>query len=274
MNSDLAIGPILAAFLFASLAAQEKPVDPKLVERTIARLDSADAKAAEAVTIALMRGDVASVPLLRAVLSTKPKPAVAERAQRALRLCEVAAPIENGLKTGLSADVEHLKPGESIRLTTTLCNVSDEPIAVYLGMSYSGNVLENGLAIARQDTPEADGEPEWRKAEFGAVGFCYTGAKPIVVKIEPWTTREFVTMLEFRAEKKPDDACHHDGPHLAADYVFLPLDPKQRTLRLRVRTELDGAEARGHAEPEHAPTWKSPIRSNVVEVAIGEKRGG
>lgn len=273
MNPTLSVGPILVAFALAPLFAQQKELDPKLVQLTVARLGSEVTKAADETMIALIRGDRASVPLLRAVLAAEPNAAAARRARQALRICEIDAPIEKGLKVGLAADVETVKPGDAIRLTTTLCNVSDEPIALYLGMSYSGNVLENGASLARQETPAEKVESTWLQARFGAVGFCGTGAEPIVVRLEPWTTREFATKLEFRTEKKPVDVCDHDGPHLAASFVYLPLDPKQRTVALQTRLEVDAKEADRLGEPKQKANWSGSVRSNVLEVAIGEAKG-
>lgn len=274
MNPLRPFGSILVAFAFAPLVAQDKEIDPQLVQTTVARLGSEIGKDADDAMISLIRGDRASVPLLLAVLAAEPSAEASRRAQQALRICEIDAPIEKGLKVGLAADVEKVKSGESIRLTTTLCNVSDQPIALYLGMSYSGNVLENGLSLARQDATNEKGETSWTQARFGAIGFCGTGAQPIIVKIEPWTTREFSTQLELRSERKPGDMCNHDGPHLAADFVYLPLDPNQSVVRLQTRLEVELAEAQTPGRRPEKSNWSGPLRSNGIEVAIGEKRGG
>lgn len=265
----------LAPFLLgAALTAQAKAPDPGLVERTIAKLANADAKAAEATTVALIRGDQGSVPLLRAVLASRPAPAVRERAERALRICSIDAPIENGLKVGLQADQGALAAGKPIRLTSTLCNVTDRPIAVYLGMSYSGNVLENGLALVQQVPAGTPGAVDGRvAARFGAVGFCGTGAQPIVAVVPPWSTHECVMALEYRTAAKPDDACKHDGAHLAAPWVFLPLVPTAGRVQLQVHQEVVAAEARGMVEPAHQPDWNGVLRSNVLELAVVGKPG-
>ena len=273
MNHEMPRPSFLATLLLlASLTAQTKEPDPGLVERTIARLSVADGKTADDAMIALIRGDRASVPLLRAVLARKPGAAATERAQRALRICEIDAPIENGVKTGLVADQAKLLPGNPLQLTSTICNVTDAPIAMFLGMSYSGNVLQNGLALAQQVPPETEGAHAGMvHARLGSVGFCGTGAGPIVVVVKPWTAVEFVTPLEYRIEPKPNDHCQHDGPHLAAPWVFLPLAPAKRRIRLQVDHKVVSSHPRGMVEPEAKANWNGRLRSNVIAIELGDE---
>jgi hypothetical protein len=270
--------PVL--LLSMSLAAQDKPPDAGLVDRTITRLAAADSKVADQAMIALIRGDRGSVPLLQAVLARQPAGAVAERARRALQICAIDAPIVNGLKLGLAADQVRLAPGDAVTLTSTLCNPTDAPIAVFLGMSYSGNVLENAEGLARPVPPEAEGAVDgWIRARFGAVGFCGTGAKPIVVVVEPWSARQFRMPLEYRARSKVDDPCQHDGPHLAAPYVLLPLDPTQRRVRLQIRHQVMAdasaageVEPRAKVEPAAKTNWTGDLTSNLVELELLDER--
>lgn len=263
---------LIPLLLLAPLTAQNKEPDPGLVERTIARLAAADPKVADAAMIALIRGDRASTPLLRAVLVKKPPAEVAERAERALRICEIDAPIENGVKVGLRVDQKRVLPGDPIRFTSTLCNLTDAPVAVFLGMSYSGNVLENGSALAQQVAADTEGAIEGLiQARLGAVGFCGTGARPLVVLVKPWATHEFVMSLEYRTEAKANDACQCDGTHLAGDWFFLPLATEDRRLRLQLRHEVVAKQAVGMAEPEHKANWDGVLRSNVVEVELGSR---
>ncbi|MBK8095542.1 MAG: hypothetical protein IPK26_00430 [Planctomycetes bacterium] len=263
---------LVPLLLIASLTAQTKVPDPGLIERTIARLSVADARTADDAMIALIRGDRASVPLLRAVLARKPGAAATERAQRALRICEIDAPIENGVKTGLVADHEKLRPGNPLQLTSTICNVTDAPIALFLGMSYSGNVLQNGLALAQQVPLETEGTRDGLvHARLGNVGFCGTGACPIVVVVKPWTAVEFVLPLEYRTEPKPQDHCPHDGPHLAAPWVFLPLAPEKRRVRLQLDHQVVASSAQGMVEPEAKANWNGRLRSNVIVIELSDQ---
>src|SRR5439155_21419410 len=115
-----------------------------------------------------------------------------------------------------------VKPGGTATFTATLCNVSDAPVALYLGMSYSGNVLHNGLALQRPDEQREGGGEQ---ARFGSVGFCGTGAQAIVETVPPWSSKEFTLRAEYRLEPKQGSMIEHKGPFLDMGIVFLPVDP-------------------------------------------------
>jgi hypothetical protein len=160
-----------------------------------------------------------------------------------------------------------------VKLTATVCNVTDKPIALYLGMSYSGNVLENGLALQQC---AADGKA-LGQGRFGAVGFCGTGAQPIVEVVPPWSTRQFAVAATYRVEPDGKGVVGHDGPHLAVNYCFLPLaDVKEGgTVRLRIGCTVDPAETKAWKEPNKRDgqwDWKGELLSNAVELRLPKPR--
>ncbi len=274
MNRTALLAVALAAVLVSPMAlpgqdppppapAVEPVVDPATVALMIRRLGDADPAKADAAMVALIRGGAPSLPVLRAVLAQSRDPGVRARAERALPICEVTAPAENGLKTGLTADRTTLALGETVTLTTTLCNVGDRPIAIYLGMSYSGNVLENGLAVQAL-APDGAAEP----ARMAPVGFCGTGAKPIVVPLQPYTSQRFTLTATLRPKGDPDDMVSHDGPHLRlGHFVFLPVARDAR-IRLQLRHAVVPKDMVDIGKPDVPPDWQGTIQSNAVELRL------
>jgi hypothetical protein len=251
-----------AVLLATSLPAQKPGTAEELV---IKRLTSPDAAAADAAMIDLMRGGIANVPVLKNALATCKDPGFRDRAERALAICAVDAPVDNGVKVGLRADHGEVKPGETVTFTATVCNVSDKPVALFLGMSYSGNVLQNGLALQRRD-----GE----QARFGSVGFCGTGAQALVAQLPAWSSKEFTMPCEYRLQPKANDVITHPTPHLAMAWVFLPVDPAVDggKVKLRLHWEVDPTKAGGMVKPDVKPDWKGTLASNTIELQLRESR--
>jgi uncharacterized repeat protein (TIGR01451 family) len=259
---------LAAAVLFLACALPgQKPGSPESL--VIKRLGNPDAAAADAAMIDLIRGGPSSAPVLERALALCKEPQFRARAERALAICAVDAPVHDGVKIGLRADRKEVAPGEQITFTATLCNVGDTPVAVFLGMSYSGNVLTNGLALQRV---AATGEGDVQ-ARFGNVGFCGTGAQPLVEVLQPWTSRTFTMPVQYRTATKVGTSIEHDGPHLAMDWVFLPVDPHAGggVAKLRLHWNVDPETAVGMVPPEAKPDWKGTLVSNPVELRL---RGG
>lgn len=258
------------AVLFATtLAAQTPNLTPSpssAAELVARRLANADAVAADAAMVDLIRGGPANVSVLKSVLAAAKEPACRARAERALALCVVDAPVANGLKIGLAADKKEIAPGQAVTLTATVCNVTDKPISLYLGMSYSGNVLQNGLAL-QQCTAAGETLGQGR---FGSVGFCGTGAQRIVEVLPPWSSKPFSLTATYRVEPDGKGVIQHDGPHLAVDYGFLALaDAKAGdTLRLRIGWTVDPTKPDGFTPKPPENDWKGELRSNVVELRV------
>jgi hypothetical protein len=265
MKTKTAAATVLC--LACCLPAQ-KPGSPE--DLVIKRLGNPDAAAADAAMIDLIRGGPSSAPVLAKALELCKEQAFRARAERALAICAVDAPVHDGVKVGLRADRKAVKPGEQVTFTATLCNVGDKPVAICLGMSYSGNVLSNGLALQRLAAPEQGGE----QARFGSVGFCGTGAQALVEVLQPWTSKVFTMAVEYRAQAKAGTVIEHAGPHLALNWVFLPVDPQadHGVARLRLCWDVDPAKAGGMVAPEVRPDWKGTLVSNVVELRLHEGR--
>jgi hypothetical protein len=251
-----------AVVLFAACLSAQKPATAE--ELLIRRLSNPDAAAADAAMIDLIRGGPPSAVVLKSALANCQDPKFRERADRALGICSVDAPIDNGVKVGLRADRTEVKPGQTVAFTATVCNVSDAPVAICLGMSSTGNALERGFALQRVD---ADGT---QQARLSFMGVCGTGAQAIVVVLPPWTSKEFTTKVEYRLKPHPDKFVQYDGPHFAADLVFLPVEPEVEggKVKLRLHLEVDPAMAAGREPANTKPDWKGTLESNTIALQL------
>nr|HET7859077.1 hypothetical protein [Caldimonas sp.] len=254
---------VTAAVLLATCLAAQQP--HSAVDLVLQRLGNRDAAAADAAMIDLIRGGPPNLPLLQRALAAAKEPACRTRIERALALCIVDAPIDNGLKVGLRADAKAVAPGDTVTLTATVCNVTDRPAALFLGMSYSGNVLENGLALQQCDR---DGKA-LAQGRLGQVGFCGTGAHAIVEVVPPWSTKEFVVAASYRVAPPTEGCIRHDGPHLAVDYAYLPLQrAADGTLRVRLWWTVDPAVAHRGGEDAAKTSWAGTLVSNPIELTL------
>src|SRR5262249_51640576 len=80
---------------------------------------------------------------------------------------------------------EKVKPGETVKLTTAVCNMTDKPITLQVGYSYMGHYFEGGARLCRvepagpKDKGPAEVSGKW------CVGFCGTGAHPLFATVPP-----------------------------------------------------------------------------------------
>jgi hypothetical protein len=132
-------------------------------------------------------------------------------------------------------------------------------------------VLVNCLALQRLDPQhELGGE----QARFGNVGFCGTGAAPLVEVLEPWSAKPFTMRAEYRLEARQQSTIPHQGPHLESGYVFLPVDPEVDggKVRLRLFHAVDPAGARSFGREKVQADWKGTIESNAVELVLRRQK--
>lgn len=256
---------LLAAVLFAStLLAQASSSAADLVVR---RLSNTDAAAADAAMADLIRGGPANVPVLQKVLATTKDAACRARAERALALCVVDAPVANGVKVGLAADRKEVAPGQAVKLTATVCNVTDKPIALFLGIL--DNALVSGAALQQC---AADGAATGQ-AHYSGFGGCGFGAWPIVEVLPPWSTRQFVLSPTFRVETEDRGFVRREGPRLESGMFILPLADAEKggTVRLRLAWTIDPEQARPW-DPSCKADWKGELRSNAIELRLPKPR--
>ena len=257
---------LIVAVLFASsLLAQASSSAADLVVR---RLSNPDAAAADAAMVDLIRGGPSNVPVLQKVLATTKDAACRTRAERALALCVVDAPVANGVKVGLAAERKEVVPGQVVNLTATVCNVTDKPIALFVGLL--DNVLEDGTALQQC---AADGAV-LGQARFCGRAHCGFGLVPIVEVLPPWSSRQFVLRATYRVELDDEFFVRHDGPRLTTTGRFvLPLADAEQgdTVRLRLACTIDPELAKA-LDPSCNADWKGELCSNAVELRLRAAR--
>ncbi len=269
------------AFTFVALGlfaapglTRQSPAAPRADAARIARLvealDTAEFAERERAGRELLALEGAAVEPLRKALALKRGLEFTRRAQallEALAIHEPGGEVVKGLKLRLSADRTTVKPGESVTLTTTLCNMTDRPLNVRVGHTTCGNYLECGSALRRAQPvpgkPAAELEPKCK------VGFCGTGAGPIYVTVPAKRALRFQT----QATRLPDQAAYKLGK---AGFFYLEQKGGPDVLRVMLsvgpgdnlpRPARPGLKGSGiRPTDEGAPFWAGTIRSNDVRL--------
>lgn len=271
---------VATAFLLA--CCQSVPI-PSSAEEVVRRLGDPDAAAADAAMIELVRGGPPNAPPLKKALATCDDPHFRARAERALAICAVDAPVVKGLKVGLGADRAAVQPGETVQFRTTLCNVTSEPHRLIVGWSHGPQVssaLRDGTAMQRLDPWRGDSG----QAEYRRFGHCGTGSQPVYLKLAPWSSETFTTTALFQQarEDRQDPPRWPTGAFSfgsstapVKDHdVFLDVDPAANggTLRLRVNWTARGDDLTERIGGEPLDVWRGTLTSNVVEIALRQPR--
>jgi hypothetical protein len=272
----------LAAGLLAvllPLAAAQPPaqrVGPAApdVRKLLDDLDSPRFAVRERATKALLRLREKALAPLKNALAAPRSAEFARRAQAILRQLAIYEPggeISNGLKLCLTADRDSVKVGESLKLTTTLCNMTEKPLTVRVGYSYCGNYFERGstLRLVQPDPKGKELLPQWQ------VGFCGTGAYPLYVTVPPRSVLAYTTAgAVLRKDNKT-----YLGTGAGGGHHFLLLEtPADKLDTLRMALEVTPEENRGlgHYRKSNLPVpavtpeacWNGKARSNDVRVRV------
>ncbi len=232
----------------------------------IQRLADADEQRAFAAMHALIRGGKPAAKALRKVLADSKDQRFRRRAERILPLCEVDAPVRQGLKVGLSADRSELRSGDKVTLTATLCNVSDRDIVIFAGMSYAGNAFSNGSRLRRIEQPTAASKAVEHGVRWG-VGFCGTGAYPLTVRIPALSAKTFPIEATYSDGLRPRKGAGRAvvGPVLTMGYCVLALGEDGGDGRYTVQLSHESRVVAGR-RPKGAgravPNWLGKMRSN------------
>ena len=78
---------------------------------------------------------------------------------------------------------------------------------------------------------------------------------------------------EYRLETKQDVVPAQTGPHLAFNYVFLPVDAQANKgkVHLRLHSQVDTAIANMMGAREVKPDWQGTIVSNPIALTLRER---
>lgn len=238
----------------------------------ITRLGDADEARAEAAARDLIRGGPAVAAPLRDALEKNDDKTFVTRAERVLAMCVVEGPVVDGLRVGLTVDGDVLEPGKKLTLTTTVCNLTDEEVVIWTGMSYAGNVFETGASVRR--IVEDDCEVTEQQAACGT-GFCGTGAYPLTVTIPAWGFRQFeipaVYYTGAEGEEQKPFPMGGVGAHLRlGNFMYLQVEEEGSfRLRLSHQAKLLEKGATWWKEPEEGrPNWTGMLESNAVSIEL------
>jgi hypothetical protein len=266
---------VVAFGLFAVPGMARQPAaapkaDAARIARLIEALGSAEFAERERAGRELLALEDAAVEPLRKALAMKRGLEFTRRAEallEALAIHEPGGEVVKGLKLRLSADRTTVKPGETVTLTTTLCNMTDRPLNVKVGYTTCGNYLECGAAL-RQDRP-VPGKPAAELRPKCKVGFCGTGAGPIYVTVPAKRALRFQT----QATRPPRQAVYTLGKAGFFEFERTGGPDVLRVMLLVARGDnlprpaRPGMKGTGiRPADETAPFWHGTIRSNDVRL--------
>jgi hypothetical protein len=279
------LAPWLCAGLLAAvlpLAAQQPPASPRettaaRIERLLRELDSPRFAVRERAQKELGElEEKAFLPLKKAVVAA-PSCEFKRRAEKLLERLAIYEPggeVVGGLKLRLTADRDKVKPGETVKLTTAVCNMTDKPVTVQVGYSYMGHYFECGARLRRvvpagpKDKGPTEVSGQWQ------VGFCGTGARPLFATVPP------KSLLTYTA---PATVIQKDGktflafgpPGRPAGMHYLLLEtPGGAAHALRVAHEVAPEQNRnpwrqpGQPAENLADFWSGKVRSNDVQLTV------
>jgi hypothetical protein len=274
----------LLAWVFAGLVATSslcqqphpspKP-DPARIANLIKTLDSPRFIERDRATRELVALEEAALEPLHKSLTRGRSVEFVRRAQSILQALEIYEPggeMVNGLKVRLTADHATVKSGETVTITTTLCNMTSKPMNVRVGYTTCGNYFECG-AILHRTAPN----PSKGLAEIAAncqVGFCGTGTGPIFVTLPPKSATKYetpATPIQQPGGKTVYalGVCKyfHMESTTGSDEMrmVLSVEPAENTPR-PVRPDMKGVGIR--PTDEDAPFWHGAVRSNHLKFKV------
>jgi hypothetical protein len=266
---------LFAIGLFAAPGMPQQPLavpkgEAARIASLIEALDASGFAQRERASRELLALEGAAIEPLRQALAKGRGLEFTRRARAILDSLAIFEPggiVVNGLKLRLSADRAAVKAGETVQLTTTLCNMTAKPLNVKVGYTTSGNYFECGAALRRalaaQGKPAAEVEPKCQ------AGFCGTGAGPIYVTLPPKSVLSFQT----QAALAKNQAVYALGKNKyftiegtrGSDDVRMVLSITAGEHQPRPsRPNLKGSGIR--PTDEDAPFWNGSIRSNDVRL--------
>lgn len=218
--------------------------------------------------------------------------------------------VVNGLKICLNSDRYAVSSGQKMRFVTTLCNMSERPLIIKIGvhspMRYDWLAFQTGEALRRvvhdRHDPSAmkelaREEPRWPIPPSHQETYIVVGtgkepgihtrtvpACPVVTVLPPMTAKEYITEADFFIDDTGKSAFYMDliDGHFRRFHNQALIAPQGEVCRLRLvhsATPIDddswlrGADDSSFIKPDdNSPYWTGSIRSNDVFIAILPKR--
>jgi hypothetical protein len=261
MNARWTVSVLALIALAAPLFADEpEPRATKPIAQLVAELDDENFIVREQATrMLLARGPEALAPL-KDVLEKTTSPEVRARARHVLQMLSIhdgGGEVINGLKIRLHADTDKVRPGTKVRLTTTLCNVSDRDLNVQVGYSTCGNYFDCGANLRALDSAGKETKVTWR------VDVCGNLGGPIFATVPARGTLEYTSVVQLQTE---DDVLVYAGKYVG---VVAPRGGVHRLCMV-----LSAAAGQGNLPAAVQPAnpkagyWTGDARSNLIELEV------
>jgi hypothetical protein len=253
----------------------ETPAADSQVEQLVRDLDSNSFDTRRRAHEELLKVGKAGLPALKKALAAKPNLEVASRLRdiiRKLSIRDDAGPASGNLQVRLVSDRKAIKVGDTVRFTVTLFNLGEEDLNVQVGYSTCGNYFECGSAFQRLDAGASkEGKP---MASRCRVGFCGTGAGPLIVTVPAEGSVEYVSEVTFGKGKEGKEP---DAYHFGKNDYFSLVGTGGTTHRLQ--TLLNVAAGSGipvgpkythlpKPKNEKAPYWSGRAQSNAIDIRV------
>jgi hypothetical protein len=260
----IGLGAVLSVVVLEHAGQRLPESSSERIARLIKELDANEFHKREQATDELLRlGDPVVGPLKHA-LTANPTPEMRSRIERVL--ADLAQErMSRALTLHLKADKDKIKFGEKLKLTTTIQNMLDDDLNVYLGYCHWGVYFECGkdLHMAAQAAAN-DVPPKQRR-----VGFCGNGMGPIFKTMPGHTKLEFTAALTLKTNE--GNWVLNGGEH---DYFYHVLSgPGQYRFRMvHQATPQNNIEKAFDWDPTpknpQAPYWIGIVRSNDVIIEV------
>lgn len=260
------------------LIAQQSVKPDDRVAELIKDLDSNRFETRRQAHDELLKLGKPGLPGLKKALTTNPSLEVATRLKEIIRKLSIrddAGAPAGDLQVRLVADKKSVKPGDAVKFTVTLFNLSEDDLNVQVGYTTCGNYFECGSAFRRL---EVGPNKETKEVPAGCrVGFCGTGAGPIFDTLPGEGTVEFAVPATFGKQPmaQPGQPEAPVGFWFGKHSYFVLTSPTEGSNTLRVALQVaPGADFRGlRREPflpknPKAPVWVGTVQSNDVQIKI------
>jgi hypothetical protein len=271
---NLRILPTFGCLAFFALVAQssggqeQTPPTGEQIEKWVHDLDASQFSVREQATRDLLRAKERALAPLHEAMKTNNSLEFRRRTAMILEKLAIYEPggqVVAGLKVRLTIDRESVRMGDTVIFTTSLANMTDQPMNLQVGFTTCGNYFECGSVLCRKAPGNKDSEPKW------IVGFCGTGAKGILATLPAKSVKQF---------QVPGKLTSRDGKAVLllgkSAYAIQALEEKGPTT-FRIVFQNQGVPPKGPvggkyvpdppANPD-APYWNGIARSNEVTLKI------
>jgi hypothetical protein len=278
------IAPLLFLLLAQAVVAEDfQPPNADKIQALIRQLDDDSYDVREEAYAALMKiGEPIAEPLT-AALKDSQSAELHLRGQQLLDFWGPDGPIVNGLRVSLSADRKVVAPGDAVTITTTLINVTDQPLQVCVGLGCDAIASGGMLRVASSTAPEKfDNLFVSRRSGFGScagprhqfVELPARSAKSYVVNVQipappkPAAPAPEEEQSEFVEWSTPNGAGIGIGPGSAKPVISVNPDALTVNDNVLIQLTLSAPYPGRGMRNKTSPVWQGELRSNCIQLRI------